>query len=61
MSDRWGQITHIGGMAGLPFSGRTGWTTAMKHLPDYGNMIVFYAPHVFISKEGIIGRDCSFT
>jgi len=38
---------------------------SMKHMPEKGNMIIVYAPHVGLSKDGRLGfkndkPDCSF-
>jgi hypothetical protein len=46
----------LGGLAGIPFSGKTGFAAYASHVPDSGNIFVLFAPHVAISEEGKIGH-----
>jgi hypothetical protein len=43
-------------LAGIPFTGKTGFTAFSHHIPDNGNLFVLFAPHVGISKSGRIGK-----
>ena len=45
----------LGGLAGIPFSGKTGFAAYASHVPDEGNIFVLFAPHVAISQDGKIG------
>ena len=46
----------MGGLAGLPFTGKTGWGAFSSHVPkNDGNIVVLFAPHVGISEEGVVG------
>ena len=53
---RWGEIFPLGGLAGLPFTGKTGWHAFSSHCPEDGNIVVLCAPHVGIDKDGIVGK-----
>lgn len=44
------------GLAGFPFAGNTGFGAMSAHIPDDGSCLVIYAPHVGISKEGVVGK-----
>ncbi|MEZ5053635.1 MAG: hypothetical protein R2807_02525 [Chitinophagales bacterium] len=47
---------HLGGLNGFPFSGITGMNAFAHHVPEDGAVIVFYAPHIGITKDGTIGE-----
>ena len=53
---RWGEVFNLGGLAGLPFVGQTGWNAFSSHVPKDGNIVVLYAPHVGVDSEGVIGK-----
>ena len=42
----------LGGLAGLPFAGATGFRAYASHAPDGGGLFVFYGPHVGVSSDG---------
>lgn len=61
-----GDITHVlrqhfgthfslGGLAGIPFSGKTGFGAYAHHVPEGGNIFVLFAPHCAVSEEGHCG------
>ena len=52
---RWEDIFYLAGLGGLPFSGKTGWGAMSSHVPEDGNIIVMFAPHVGIDRNGIVG------
>jgi len=52
----WGEVFPLGGLAGLPFTGKTGWGAFSSHVPDDGNIAVLFAPHVGIDANGKIGK-----
>ena len=56
MITRWGEIFPLGGLAGLPFTGKTGWHAFSSHCPNDGNIVVMFAPHVGIDMEGNVGK-----
>ena len=53
---RWGYVYPISNLAGLPFSGKTGWDDFSSQAPKNGNIIVIFAPHVGIDKNGVVGK-----
>jgi hypothetical protein len=56
MGNRWGEVFHLGGLAGIPFTGKTGWGAFSHHVPEDGNILVIFAPHVGLTKEGTVGK-----
>ncbi len=47
---------HLGGLDGFPFAGITGMNAFAHHVPEDGAVIVFYAPHIGVTKDGTIGE-----
>jgi hypothetical protein len=47
---------HLGGLNGFPFAGLTGMGAFAHHVPEDGAVVIFYAPHIGITKEGRIGE-----
>jgi hypothetical protein len=56
MRDQWGPIFPLGGIGGAPFVGKTGFTAFSHHVPDDGNVIVLFGPHIAISDLGELGK-----
>ena len=56
MQKRWGETFPLGGLAGFPFTGKTGWAAFSSHCPADGNIVILFAPHVGIDKMGTIGN-----
>ncbi len=46
----------MGGLNGFPFAGLTGMNAFAHHVPENGAVIIFYAPHIGITKDGTIGE-----
>lgn len=46
----------MGGLNGYPFAGLTGMNAFAHHVPEDGAVLVFYAPHIGITKDGRIGE-----
>ena len=42
----------LGGLAGMPFAGATGFGAYSHHVPDGGAMFIFYGPHVAVNADG---------
>jgi hypothetical protein len=55
MIDRWREGFTLGGLGGLPFAGKSGFGAYLHHVPDSGKLLVVFAPHVGVDKEGRIG------
>jgi hypothetical protein len=51
----WGECFQMGGLAGVPFSGQTGFGAFSAHVPTDGNLFILYAPHIGISPTGEFG------
>lgn len=47
---------HLGGLDGFPFAGLTGMGAFAHHVPEDGAVLIFYAPHIGVSSEGILGE-----
>jgi len=56
MRHTWGHVFNLGGIGGIPFVGKTGFTAFSHHVPDDGNLFVVYAPNIGISPHGEIGK-----
>lgn len=56
MKNEWGHMFPLGGISGAPFVGVTGWGAFSHHVPDDGNIIVIFGPHVAVSEGGLIGK-----
>jgi len=52
----YGNNFNLGGLAGFPFAGNTGFGAMSAHIPDNGFCLIIYGPHVGISKDGILGK-----
>lgn len=55
MQSHWGDVFPMGGISGAPFVGKTGFGAFSSHVPDDGNIIILYGPHVGISSTGEVG------
>jgi hypothetical protein len=56
MANHWGEIFPMGGISGAPFAGKTGFKAFSHHVPDDGNILILYGPHVAISETGEVGK-----
>jgi hypothetical protein len=45
----------LGGLAGFPFTGITGFNAFAGHIPDDGYAIILYGPHIGISDSDQLG------
>jgi len=54
--EKFGEVFHLGGLAGVPFTGKTGWGAFSHHVTDDGNIFLFFAPHVGVTKDGVVGK-----
>jgi len=46
---------NMGGLAGFPFGGATSFGAMASHIPDGGDCVVVYGPHVGVSATGAVG------
>jgi len=56
MKTYWGNIFPLGGISGAPFVGASGFKAFSSHVPDKGDIIILFGPHVGISEEGEVGK-----
>merc|ERR1740130_1476980 len=56
MQDYYGELFPMGGISGAPFAGKTGFKAFSHHVPENGNIIILYGPHVAISESGVVGK-----
>jgi hypothetical protein len=54
--EHWGSTFHLGGLAGLPFTGQSGFDAFRSHIPDDGRAFLVYASHVGITADSRVGR-----
>lgn len=52
----YGNNFSLGGLSGFPFAGNTGFGAMAAHIPDNGNCLAIYGPHVGIAKDGTVGK-----
>ncbi len=59
LAEHLGEVFHLGGLAGIPFTGKTGFAAFSQHVPDNdGNLFVLLAPHVGLSSSLQLGKYC---
>jgi len=56
MNQHWGYHFPLGGIGGAPYAGKTGFGAFSAHVPDDGNVLVLFGPHVGITANGEIGK-----
>ena len=57
MAHFWGRRAFpMGGLAGVPFVGKTGFFAFSHHVPEDGNVLILFGPHVGISESGELGK-----
>lgn len=59
LSKRWGEAFTLGGLAGIPFAGRSGFRAYLHHCPDDGKLLILLAPHVGIAQLDAEGTGTS--
>lgn len=47
---------NLGGLGGFPFTGITGITAFAHHVPEDGAVLVYFGPHIGVSKTGQLGK-----
>lgn len=55
MVKRWEEGFSLGGLAGVPFAGKSGFGAYLHHVPDNGKLLIMFAPHVGIDATGKLG------
>ena len=52
----YGESFNLGGLAGFPFAGVTGFAAMASHIPDGGSCLIVYGPHVGVDSNGMVGK-----
>jgi len=52
----YGKNFFLGGLAGFPFAGNTGFGAMSAHIPDNGFCLIVQGPHVGITQTGLVGK-----
>lgn len=52
----YGDTFSMGGLAGFPFGGVTSFGAFASHIPDGGDCLVIFGPHVGVDKDGTVGK-----
>lgn len=52
LKNRWGENFALGGLGGVPFTGRAGFSAYAHHVPGGGKMFILFAPHVGVEFDG---------
>lgn len=52
----YGHNFNLGGLAGFPFAGKTGFGAMSAHIPDDGFCLIVYGPHVGVAADGTVGK-----
>jgi len=56
MSTYYGHSFPLGGLGGVPFAGKTGFGAFSHHVPDNGNVVIVFGPHIGYSIDGEAGK-----
>lgn len=56
LADYWGERFELAGLAGFPSAGVTGLGAYSSHVPEEGNLLIFYGPHVGVGYSGDLGK-----
>ena len=46
----------MAGLAGFPFTGKSGFSAFSSQCPKDGNIVILFAPHVGIDSNGAVGK-----
>ena len=46
----------MAGLAGFPFTGKSGFGAFSSHCPKDGNIVIMFAPHVGVDMSGNVGK-----
>merc|ERR1740129_2239920 len=52
----YGRNFFVGGLGGAPYVGKTGFMAFSHHVPDDGNVVIVFGPHIGFSPEGEPGK-----
>lgn len=60
LSHHFAHVFHLGGLGGVPFTGKTGFGAFKDHVPDNGHAFVLMAPHIGLSLDNELGKFSRF-
>jgi hypothetical protein len=46
----------LGGLSGFPFAGLAGMVALANHVPDNGALLVYFGPHIGVTRDGAVGK-----
>jgi hypothetical protein len=49
-------VFHLGGLAGVPFVGISGFKAMLGHVPTRGKVVLVFGPHIGIDDSGAVGK-----
>ena len=53
--EKFGDVYEFGGLGGIPSIGKEGFKDFVGKIPDNGNALIYFAPHIGI-EDGVIGN-----
>ena len=53
LHNHFGPSFSLGGLGGIPFSGKTGFGAYASHVPDDGYIFILFAPHCAVSHKTV--------
>jgi len=56
MTEYYGRTFNLGSIGGLPHVGTTGFGAFSHHVPDNGNVLIVFGPHIGFSIDGEAGK-----
>jgi hypothetical protein len=56
MTKYYGRTFNLGSIGGLPHVGTTGFGAFSHHVPDSGNVLIVFGPHIGFSIDGAAGK-----
>ena len=51
-----GEVFHLGGLGGIPFTGKTGFAAYSHHVPENGHCLILMAPHIGLDSALDLGK-----
>jgi len=56
LTNYFGKVSHMGGIGGVPYVGKTGFDSFSAHVPDDGHVFVLFGPHIGFTPDGEAGK-----
>lgn len=55
-TEYFGEVFHLGGLGGIPFTGKTGFAAYSHHVPEDGHCFILMAPHIGLDSALDLGK-----